>query len=87
MTSLSEMLESPARAVAIIAIVAILGLVSIGIISFFCQAKTADTLTAVVKTLDGVLMIGLGAKAGLAIPGNQNGNGKRKDDNPDAPKA
>ena len=80
--SFSDFCESPSKAMASIAIVAILGLVSIGIISIFVPVKTAETLASVVKTLDGVLMIGLGAKAGLSIPngnGNGNGNGTKTD--------
>jgi hypothetical protein len=68
MGRLAEFFDSPGTTMAVVAMVAIVGLVAIGVTSFFCQAKTAETLAAVVKTLDGVLMIGLGAKAGLAQP-------------------
>jgi hypothetical protein len=68
MSAFREFFDSPGTTMAVVAIVAIVGLVAIGGLSFFCQAKTAETLSSVVKTLDGVLMIGLGAKAGLAQP-------------------
>jgi hypothetical protein len=74
--SLSEFCESPSKALAVIAILAIIGVIVIGILSFYVQAKTLETLNAVVKILEAVLIATAGAKAGLATAG------KKEKDNP-----
>lgn len=62
-----DFFESPERALAFIAVIAAIGLVSFGVTGFFVAAKSATILDKVVSVLADVLVGAAGAKAGLSM--------------------
>jgi hypothetical protein len=65
---IQELFDNPQKSLSIIAFVAIVGVVAIGIIGFYETAHSAQIVADVQKTLEAVLIAAGGAKAGLALP-------------------
>ena len=63
------------QSIFVIALICCIALMTFGVMSFFMAAKASTIIEGATHVFADVLLAAVGAKAGLAYPGNGNGNG------------